>query len=286
MKERSLIAFTLLAQTSVGAVWTLITVRAALVRQFGTPAADAALSAPTIVSVPIMLAALIASLFHLGTPRNAWRALANLRSSWLSREIACAVAFAASLALLAGLTVWGLSPMAREALIWLTGLVGLALVLSMANAYRLRTIPAWDTELTLASFAMTALTLGGLTVGVVLALDPHPAQVTRYAMGWVAVSTTIWLGIQLVTVVLWLAQMSAGPQAAQAARQSIESHPRLIRARIGLAMLALVISGTALASIWTWVNAGSLILTSFALAAASEVIGRLLFYQVRIRSGV
>ncbi len=128
--ERSLIAFTILAQMAVGATWFL-----SLLQPFN----PLALGVITIV----MLVGLLASFLHLGTPRNAWRAIRNVRSSWLSREVLCAALFTASLV---GLMITG------GAGAWLADVIGLALIVSMAQVYRLRTVPEWNRWTTTASF--------------------------------------------------------------------------------------------------------------------------------------
>jgi anaerobic dimethyl sulfoxide reductase subunit B (iron-sulfur subunit) len=154
--ERSLIAFTLLAQMAVGATWFL---------SFMQPHSRAALA----VIALIMLGGLLASFLHLGTPLNAWRSIRNLRTSWLSREVLCAALFTVSLG---GVLITG------GIGIWLADAIGLALIVSMAQVYRLRTMPAWNRRPTMVSFFVTTLLLGSvlcgalITAGPVLALGP------------------------------------------------------------------------------------------------------------------
>src|SRR5687768_1121141 len=45
-----------------------------------------------LASLALIGTGLIASLFHLGNPQRAWRALSQWRSSWLSREGVMAIA--------------------------------------------------------------------------------------------------------------------------------------------------------------------------------------------------
>lgn len=72
-QEWSLVLFTLLVSLLVGLVSSSLV---------GSPAID-----PTSVAVP-GIASLGLSLLHLGRKARAWRAILNVRSSWLSREIA------------------------------------------------------------------------------------------------------------------------------------------------------------------------------------------------------
>jgi DMSO reductase anchor subunit len=148
--EQSLVVFTVLSQAAVGVTWFL-----SLTKQINRGAlAGLAL---------IMLIALLASFVHLGQPRHAWRAMANLRTSWLSREVLCAALFAA--ALLAALTTGGSG-------LWLANAAGLALIVSMAQVYRLRTVPEWDHGATMASFFTTTLIVGAALHGAVTGAGP------------------------------------------------------------------------------------------------------------------
>lgn len=152
MNEHSLVAFTLCAQAAVGAFWLAMVVEAVL--GFANPLAR--------LLVPVlMLVAVAASLVHLGQPLRAWRAVTNLRTSWLSREIVFTVAFTvASL-----VSAWQSE---TPALTGLTALLGAGLLYNMARVYQLRTIPPWDRWSTLARFATSAALLGSGLYGLSL----------------------------------------------------------------------------------------------------------------------
>lgn len=77
--------------------------------------------------------AFAASAIHLGRPLRAWRALAHLRSSWLSREIAAAALF---LAAGAAHRLPGLGAGARGALAAVALLAGGALLFAIDAVYR------------------------------------------------------------------------------------------------------------------------------------------------------
>ncbi|HTC80430.1 MAG TPA: DmsC/YnfH family molybdoenzyme membrane anchor subunit [Acidimicrobiia bacterium] len=99
--------------------------------------------------------ALAASLLHLGRPLFAWKALRNLRRSWLSREVALFGAYGA----LAAMAV------ADPAAAPVAAVVGAAGVYASGRLYMVPGRPAWCTPLTLARFGATALALGGLVTG-------------------------------------------------------------------------------------------------------------------------
>jgi DMSO reductase anchor subunit len=66
--------------------------------------------AGSAIALALLGAGLVASFFHLGRPERAWRAAAQWRTSWLSREVIVLPAFMASVALY-GLLHWlGWSP--------------------------------------------------------------------------------------------------------------------------------------------------------------------------------
>ena len=164
--EHSLVAFTLLAQLAVGATWFLS------VRE---PFDGRALAVITV----LMLIALLASFVHLGQPRRAWRALANLRTSWLSREVLSAALFVGSLI---GVLATGGSG------IWLASATGLTLIISMARVYALRTVPEWNHRATTASFFVTTMLLGAVVHGALIGAGP---QWALGAMGLIAVRLLI-----------------------------------------------------------------------------------------------
>jgi DMSO reductase anchor subunit len=143
--ELPLVAFTLLGQMAAGM---------AVLSFFSGP-----LTVPVLITLGTLTGlAGLASLLHLGTPLNAWRALGHLKKSWLSREILMFGLFGASWLICLLLPGMGKLPL---------GLSGIGLVYSMAQVYRLRSVPAWDTDRTLLAFAVSAIMLGGFGFSVI-----------------------------------------------------------------------------------------------------------------------
>ena len=287
MKERSLIAFTLLSQMAVGAFWTLGAVYVWIAWQAPVAIADE-LTTPALLAIgPVMACAMLASFFHLGAPSNAWRAFANLRSSWLSREILFAALFAVASVLLAGMQWLKLGTFAaRSVVAGAAALMGLALIVSMSNSYRLRTVPAWDTWITPVSFLATALLLGGLAVSVALAVDSNAApELARSALRGIALAVAVGGGVEVLAIVLWLIRLASGAQAAKSAFARITQKQGLIlTARQGLLLAGIGVAGLAVSPVRE-TQAGIVIL-AFALVLISEMLGRLLFYEARVRQGV
>lgn len=289
MKERSLTAFTILSQMAVGVFWALGALHVWAVRQAGMAAADALTDKALLVVSPFMVLGLLTSFFHLGTPLNAWRAFANLRSSWLSREVLFAVLFTGASGLFTGWQWFKVGTFAaRNVAAWAVTLIGLALITSMANAYRVRTVPAWNTGATPASFFTTALLLGGLVVGVILTVNSDaPPKLSRSALQWIALSAIVLLGMQLVIILLWVTGLAAGQGAAlRAAARITQEHRLILRLRLALAVVGIAVAGVALSPWGEGTGADVTIILAFGLALASEVLGRLLFYEARVRRGV
>jgi DMSO reductase anchor subunit len=108
-------------------------------------------------------AGLTSSLFHLGQPQRAWRALSQWRSSWLSREgVASLASFAPAFAL--GFVLWrGADPLSARACASVLALMAVITVCCTAKIYTsLKTIHAWHNGYVLPGYLLFAL-LGGAT---------------------------------------------------------------------------------------------------------------------------
>lgn len=238
MTERSLVAFTILSQMAIGTFWLVSALNE--------------LSAVNLLFLTaIMLVALAASFLHLGSPFNAWRAFCGWRSSWLSREVLCASLFAA---LLAGLTLaaWRQIDLAGVG-VWLAALCGLVLLISMTQAYRLRTVPAWDHWTTTASFFITTLLLGAVGCGMLIGGRP-----------WLAASAVVLLG----------ARQAIGWRRPQLSSARADHWRPLILALRVSAVSALVI---VLFAPQLWIAR----LAAFLLTLSGEGLARVLFYEMR-----
>ncbi len=166
----------------------------------------------------------LASFLHLGTKKNAWRAVMHLQKSWLSREI---LAFA----------LFGLCWLAWVLEHWLlntdycslmTALLGLAVVYSMIQVYRLRAVPAWNTRRTEAAFFLSAGILGltGISFGAGLASAWLPLWVLMVLEAGLALSAENPAGktverIRAVCIVLAMVGVSLLPLAPDSVQASL-----------------------------------------------------------------
>ncbi|MFK4765281.1 dimethyl sulfoxide reductase anchor subunit family protein [Desulfobaculum sp. SPO524] len=163
--ELPLVFFTVLSQMAVG-----MTVFAALVPQ------EAAAGAQTrrtgeMAAIALLCAGLVASVFHLGHPLGAPRALVNIAHSWLSREILAFGAFAF-------LMIVSMFVRSRAVSV-VVPVVGLAALGTSALAYMAPSIPALDNAVPGALFAVTAAMLGVAGFGALLpaAEQERPARI-------------------------------------------------------------------------------------------------------------
>jgi formate dehydrogenase iron-sulfur subunit len=186
----------------------------------------------------IATVALAGSLLHLGRPIHAWKALRNLRRSWLSREAALLGAYAGLAVVAVG--VPALAPAAA-----VTGVAG---VFASGRLYVVPGRPSWDTPFTIAAFFLTALALGPLLTG-------HPAP----AAAAVVAQAAVWLAN--------LARLARDPRREARGTVTLHRHPL---GRLTAGRWALTAAGAAVA--FRSPVAG------LALVAVGELAGRYLFY--------
>jgi anaerobic dimethyl sulfoxide reductase subunit B len=184
----------------------------------------------------------LASFLHLGTPQNAWRALNHLKKSWLSREILMFGVFGASWLIALLLPGMGKAPLA---------LTGLGLVYSMAQVYRIKAVPGWNTWRTEAAFFLSAGVLGLTGIGM--------------AVGFASVWLPLWA---LLAAEAWLAFSGQEKVHETAGRLRVTGS---VLAMIGIGILPVVTEPVRM-----WLS-----LSMILLILAEEVLGRWLFYELK-----
>ncbi len=305
LREWALILFTILAQMSVGSFVVLGIMHFFVQRNAGAQEADRMTDRALMAIGPVLVLGLTASIFHLGSPLNAPRAVSNLATSWLSREIMFGVLFAA-LGFLFAILQWRKigSITHRTVLGWVTALVGLALVFSMARVYMLETQPAWNTISTPVLFFVTTFLLGSLAIGTALVAnfmylknkEPGCAETQCNLLGgtmrWIAIASIVLLGIELITIPLQTGSLtsSAVPQAVASVAMYMNQFGVLFALR-----LILVFLGAGVFALFVYRNAlttgreqviGYLVFGAFALVLVAELIGRYLFYATQVKIGI
>ncbi len=304
VRDWSLILFTILVQMSVGAFWVLGLVHFYASRKVDEKEADRLSDRALLAIGPLMVLGLLASLLHLGDPLNSFKAVSNVGSSWLSREILFGTTFAVLGGLFAVMQWRKMSSFAvRNVVALLAGLVGLFLVSSMSMVYMLPSQPAWDTLATPVFFFSAALLLGSMAMGTAFAANflflkrkgeeglSAQLDLLRSTLRGIAIAALILLGIQLVVTPLYVAGLSSGVPAAQkSAAMLVEDFPvvfalRLIFSFVGAGLFATILYQGA-SSQAKERSLAFLVYSAFALVLVSEVLGRYLFYAIKVKVGI
>lgn len=279
--EWPLVLFTLTVQFAVGLHLVLLSTG-------GPPGAGSPAERPTPWTQDpylwvggLMAGALTISLLHLGSPLGAFHSLANLETSWLSREI---------LALLAFLGLWasgywfgrrpGSAPRIARGLAWATALAGIGLIGIMARIYMIPARPLWDHWLTGASFLLTTLSLGAVAGAAYL------EHLRRSETGPTAASPRTLSALAVAGLAASLAQAGA-TLAHPITKEVLDSRGwtslagvRLLLLVGGVALLwmALVRPPMPKATPHQERRPRQFALGALVLLGASEVVGRFLFY--------
>jgi anaerobic dimethyl sulfoxide reductase subunit C len=253
---------------------------------------------------PLMALGFLASTMHLGQPLYAYRALNNLGTSWLSREILFLSAFFGLGALYAALW-WRRREQftLRAAFGAVVGVVGGLGLVSMTALYLVPAMPSWFQPSTPLAFVASALVLGPLLVAsVFLAVEAWRARrspVGRPAadltqleplltMHLRAMSVTVLAGAVLAATALGLKLYRLGGAAlegeASLALLTVE-HRSLLLVRGGLLVVGAALVVLLLVRLRRRpqvLRLAPLVWTTLGVFAGSELVGRLLFYATAV----
>ncbi len=257
----SLVIFTLLGQASAGM----------LILSFFSRTADTSRAKAWVACILLGLGAL-ASLAHLSDPTVSFYTVANLGTSWLSREILFVGLFgAASLLWLVGLNAW-----IRR----LAAILGLAFVYVMSRVYTIPTVPFWNSLFTCWIFLASSLLLGSSLLLFISAIAARNAPEKKAALllGWYPPFIVLGLILQVLAIPLQL-MLAESPFSVDL----LAWHLALLLSGAALGPLLLVRNGVRemlpnacrACSCPLWIRAGII----FLLIAAGEVCGRALFYS-------
>jgi DMSO reductase anchor subunit len=270
----SLVYFLTVGQASVGAA-----VSALALWLLGERAMSGVLG---VLAALVGHAALAGTLFHLGRPVHAFKAVRAFKRSWLSREVVAFSVYAGAAlvpALHAGSNyLLGESivpdPINLGALV-LSAVSGLIGVYTSVRIYRIPARPAWDTQRTTSGFFLTSALLGGMLTLMAACFMDVDAHITRVFALVVGVST---LASALMPWALLSEGTSSEPAMRSAALLLKQNFGRLLFMRTAFAV-ALTLG----VAYWTFTHGAAppapLALLGLALAAAIEVLGRYLFFR-------
>lgn len=287
----ALITFTILVQMSVGSMWVLGITHFFASKKYGMEQADKLSDRALVALVPVIGLGFLASLLHLGNPINAYRAVTNLGTSWLSREIFCGVVFAL-LATAFAFIQWRKigSFMLRTVVAWLAALVGLVLVYCMANVYMLPIQLTWNSWTTPVSFYTTTFLLGTLAMGAAFvatytyeqkkdpAMKAAGSMQMRQALRWIALAAICLLGVEFVVLPIYLSTLVVGAF-------GWILFFRLVLAFVGAGVFAVFLYQNAL-SVGQEKVLGNLVYSAFVMVFVAEILGRFLFYAIHVQVGL
>ncbi|HYF78807.1 MAG TPA: DmsC/YnfH family molybdoenzyme membrane anchor subunit [Symbiobacteriaceae bacterium] len=269
-EDLPLVSFTLLVQLALGAV---------------ALAAMATLRAPGAGGLPLQLlcvasGALVvafgASLMHLGVKAGAMRALRNLRTSWLSREVLFTGLFTALTLGATAATVLGGDSRVPDApagaatapaampgahLLWLVTLTGLATVFTMSRLYQATIRPAWSTLYTPVSFFASALTLGAALGAPLVGAGSLPPEAGALLLRDIVLTAAAGVTASLAAAALYAADLN--------------EHRLHMAAR-----LLLTLGGLGLLTVGWYAGLIPLTVTGALLLAAGELLSRIRFFAL------
>ena len=268
-----LVVMLVLTQLSVGAF-----VVAAVASLFlDAPALAAFEPVHTITALAVGLAALAASVFHLGRPLYAFRAVLGLRTSWMSREIVAFGLFAPAAIAYAATSVVDIGAL-HDALGWAVAALGVLGIACSTAIYHATRRAWWTATTTGFKFFMTAVVLGLATTIVTmcaarLAPPPALAYVLAAASGLKAIGeATLFFRLR--------------DRRHTALKRSALLHVTDLRTWAIARFIAIAIGGVVLPL--ATATGGSIVLAIFSLAAlvTGEVLERTLFFAASSSPGM
>lgn len=284
-KEWSLIVNSLLVQLAAG-IFIFITAFRMILADSAESEAVFQLTAPgMVITGPILALGMFSSLFHLGNPFRAFRAVTNMGSSWLSREILFTCIFFILWVVCIFLERIGIS---YQAVFWLTMLAAILSVISMAGIYYSTGKPGWHSMTTYTCFTGSIIILGSIsTTALVLA----SGEINPSVINLLNISIFLLLGILALKLVQQLVMISRlkpvnGTWSMDnlVAGSVLRKDLTVMYKTLTLWGLLLSITGAALALfIFRAGNpetAGPYIIASTVLVFAGEFLGRAGFYSL------
>jgi len=273
-----LVVLTLLTQLSLGTVATTVALEVGGAGATFSRAEGRGLAGPAVGAFLAGLVALTASLLHLGRPSRALKALRNLRTSWLSREVAALSAF--SLLSCGYAAAWALGGAEGRAPTLALGvaavLVGAAGVYASARLYLVPARPVWNSRRTPVAFFATAVSTGPLVA--LLSLDRSTMRPEWIAALIVVAATGTVAQIAVQARLYAIVRRRPDQQhRGTAALLDGELHS-LFRGRIVAALIGLGLLISATTVPLGRAAAGGRLGVALVVVAVGELAGRYLFY--------
>ncbi|WP_052343690.1 dimethyl sulfoxide reductase anchor subunit family protein [Bacillus massiliigorillae] len=260
----TLVVFTILSQLAIGAFMAFF-ILDAIKQKVSKKTSLITLG----IIIAISIVAVIVSVFHLGHPFAAYRAILNLGQSWLTREILFFPGFILFVILY---TFFAKTKGSKQILGTITSLLGAVTIFCTAMIYTIPSMPAWNNGTTMAAFFVTALLLGPVLVQMLVSvLDGKYVDFTAYTLG--AAVVAILLNVINLTIL-----KGGFPEA-------VETFTLLTASPLFWVKLVLIVVGCGIALIglmnrkYKSTPLVAVILGCFFIA---EFVGRMLFYSTGV----
>ncbi|MGR5151904.1 dimethyl sulfoxide reductase anchor subunit family protein [Photobacterium swingsii] len=276
--ELSLVLFTVLAQTAVGAY--LIMTLANLVTNSRVDVKGRITRNMFFVWV-VMGLGFVASSTHLGSPMRAMNALNQVGTSWLSNEILTGSMFFAFGGLYWLLEVLDKGTEGARKGLKIAGMVaGVAFMYSMVNVYLIDTVPTWNTPFTGWSFLLTMVVAGAIFASTLMhSAQFDDAKYTRGIQGLVVVAI-------IAMIVVTLSQMVALADIQSSVVAASDLVPNM--AMLQGSRIVMLVAGAAIALFGINRIKGSVALpvVGLALVLVAELLGRNIFFNLHMTVGM
>lgn len=253
--ELPLVIFTVLSQTAVG----LVAVSA--IRQHAAEGPAGSVRPEWMTAALLLIAGLVASLFHLGHPLGAPLAIKHLGRAWLSRE-ALGIGVFTALVIIGFLTARG---RVNAGLSFAAAAVGLIALFFTGMTYSPPGFPALNNVLPFVFFLLTAAMVGAGFAAYFTPAEKMP-MITRI----LAVSLIVGLVVYLVVPFLWL---SGGTVMRQTGLNYISSPLYWARIIVGLVVPLMAIWRMRTVAAWVPV-----------FVLAGEIMGRIAFFLLAVHA--
>lgn len=277
LEEWPLLLFTLFSQFAIGLYLFVVIIRTNTQGEDLKSSIEITRPGMLIAGLSMMIA-LVMSIFHLGVPTKAYLSIANFTSSWLSREILFAGIFFAMWAVsyyLDRQNKWS------KTFSWITVVVGLVAVYSMASIYTKTVNPAWTSINTHITFFGTTVLLGVISSTAILYFSSKKDDINfSKIMKRITVIGLVAILIQLIYLPVYFGNLAAIGDGTEYASLALifDSYaiPSVIRWFLTIISLSFV--GYAVSKNISPKYKYSIFSFALIFVIAGEFLGRLIFY--------
>ncbi len=294
--EVHLIIFTLLSQICVG-TFLILWVTDFAARKLHNEVIDMFARSSTIILIPSIIVGMGASLFHLGHPMEAFRAVTNFTTSWLSREIVLFNVFLVLVSFYIYLWWRKMEDSELRRLIGVaTGIVGIVAVFSSGMIYQLPSHPGWNHWTNIASFFVSTLLMGGAVTAAIYRIahkrltNIMKTEAEKYVVFFhqrnASLNFSILSIIHIILIFIYFGYLStAGEAGIQSMTHFFSTYKVLflIRFVLGLA-IPIILSLSALFFLYRKLSFRAEVLLTIAVVfiLIGEVCGRALFFATAV----